>query len=259
MRPFRDFEFEVLDLSGSVHYFQVSGSPTYDKNGHFLGYLGVGQNINLRKQRELELTQLMLAINNLSESIVLFDTTDRIVFSNTAFRAMNKSIAEFTTQGTLFEDYLRANVRAELVLAGDAKEDEWIAERIAQHHKPQGPIEIFRQDGKTVLVNEQVFPDIGTILIISDITANKVSEAQVIQASKLATLGEMAAGMAHELNQPLNVIRLAAGNILRKAEKGILEPELMRQKLERISDQTERAAKIIDHMAIFGREVVGPL
>ena len=259
MRPFRDFEFEVLGLSGSVHYFQVSGSPTYDKNGHFLGYLGVGQNINLRKQRELELTQLMLAINNLSESIVLFDTTDRIVFSNTAFRAMNKSIAEFTTQGTLFEDYLRANVRAELVLAGDAKEDEWIAERIAQHHKPQGPIEIFRQDGKTVLVNEQVFPDIGTILIISDITANKVSEAQVIQASKLATLGEMAAGMAHELNQPLNVIRLAAGNILRKAEKGILEPELMRQKLERISDQTERAAKIIDHMAIFGREVNEPV
>jgi len=256
--PFRNFEFKVLGLSGSVHYFEVSGSPTYDKNGHFLGYLGVGQDISLRKQSELERTQLMLAINNLSESIALFDTTDRIVFSNRAFRTMNKSIAEFTTQGTLFEDYLRANVRAELVLAGDAKEDEWIAERIALHHKPQGPIEIFRQDGKTVLVNEQFFPDIGTILIITDITANKVSEAQVIQASKLATLGEMAAGMAHELNQPLNVIRLAAGNILRKAEKGILEPELMRQKLERISAQTERAAKIIDHIRIFGREVNEP-
>jgi len=42
----------------------------------------------------------------------------------------------------------------------------------------------------------------------------------VIQASKLATLREMATSVAHELNQPLNVIRMAVGNNRRKLAKG---------------------------------------
>jgi signal transduction histidine kinase len=78
--------------------------------------------------------------------------------------------------------------------------------------------------------------------------------AQIIQASKLATLGEMATSVAHELNQPLNVIRMAAGNTRRKISKGTADPEYLNDKLERIEEQTARAAAIIDHMRMFGRE-----
>ena len=76
----------------------------------------------------------------------------------------------------------------------------------------------------------------------------------MIQAAKLATLGEMATSVAHELNQPLNVIRMAAGNVLRKLEKGNADPTYLNDKLERIASQTERAAAIIDHMRMFGRK-----
>ncbi|MFT5550348.1 MAG: PAS domain S-box-containing protein [Candidatus Azotimanducaceae bacterium] len=82
----------------------------------------------------------------------------------------------------------------------------------------------------------------------------KEAAAQIIQSSKLATLGEMATSVAHELNQPLNVIRMAAGNSRRKISKGIAEPEYLIGKLERIEEQTARAAAIIDHMRMFGRE-----
>jgi signal transduction histidine kinase len=78
--------------------------------------------------------------------------------------------------------------------------------------------------------------------------------SQIIQASKLATLGEMATSVAHELNQPLNVIRMAAGNTRRKISKGTADPEYLNDKLERIEEQTERAAAIIDHMRMFGRQ-----
>jgi signal transduction histidine kinase len=83
----------------------------------------------------------------------------------------------------------------------------------------------------------------------------KETAAQIIQASKLATLGEMATSVAHELNQPLNVIRMAAGNSRRKVSKGTANPEYLIDKLERIEGQTVRAAAIIDHMRMFGREV----
>ena len=85
-------------------------------------------------------------------------------------------------------------------------------------------------------------------------TERKLSAAQIIQSSKLATLGEMATSVAHELNQPLNVIRMAAGNSRRKISKGIADPEYLNDKLKRIEEQTARAAAIIDHMRMFGRE-----
>jgi signal transduction histidine kinase len=82
----------------------------------------------------------------------------------------------------------------------------------------------------------------------------KEATAQIIQSSKLATLGEMATSVAHELNQPLNVIRLASGNVRRKLSKGTADPEYLNDKLGRIEAQTARAAAIIDHMRMFGRE-----
>jgi PAS domain S-box-containing protein len=82
----------------------------------------------------------------------------------------------------------------------------------------------------------------------------KEAAAQIIQASKLATLGEMATSVAHELNQPLNVIRMAAGNSRRKISKGTADLQYLTDKLQRIEEQTARAAAIIDHMRMFGRK-----
>ncbi len=95
----------------------------------------------------------------------------------------------------------------------------------------------------------------GVLCVGQDITKRKIAEAQLIQSSKLATLGEMATGVAHELNQPLNVIRMAAGNSLRKWKKTEhdIDSKYFIGKLERINEQTKRAAAIIDHMRMFGR------
>jgi PAS domain S-box-containing protein len=93
---------------------------------------------------------------------------------------------------------------------------------------------------------------------IRDITERKKAAAQIIHASKLATLGEMSTSVAHELNQPLNVIRMAAGNSRRKISNGSAEFEYLNGKLERIEEQAARAAAIINHMRMFGREATEP-
>ena len=72
-----------------------------------------------------------------------------------------------------------------------------------------------RKDGSLFYVNihvceaEYMGRD-SLIATTTDITKSVQKEAQLIQASKLATLGEMAAGIAHELNQPLNVIKIGS-------------------------------------------------
>jgi len=90
-----------------------------------------------------------------------------------------------------------------------------------------------------------------------DITEERERATQLAQASKLATLGEMATGMAHELSQPLASISMAAENALNMLQKSPSSIEMVGQKLSRISEQAIRAAKLIDHMRIFGRREGG--
>ncbi len=104
-------------------------------------------------------------------------------------------------------------------------------------------------------------------LLGHDDTQRIEAEAHIIQSSKLITLGEMATGMAHELNQPLNVIKMAAQSALFEVEEyWALNPEqnaepdapisfvqFLESRLQRVVEQVDRAATIIDHMRIFGR------
>ena len=95
---------------------------------------------------------------------------------------------------------------------------------------------------------------------ISDITSERDLRAQAVASAKLATLGEMATGLAHELNQPIAIMSLAAENsvqaLLRKGPDGI---DFAVKRLHRITDQCGRARTIVDHLRIFGRSDEGDL
>jgi PAS domain S-box-containing protein len=92
------------------------------------------------------------------------------------------------------------------------------------------------------------------IATTTDVTESVEKEAQLIQASKLATLGEMAAGIAHELNQPLNVMKIGSDFLREMASEGkkVSEEELDTVTQE-ISSQVDRASGIINHMRDFSR------
>ncbi|MFH2059532.1 MAG: PAS domain S-box protein [Pseudomonadota bacterium] len=93
------------------------------------------------------------------------------------------------------------------------------------------------------------------IASVTDITESVEKETQLIQAGKLATLGTMAAGMAHEINQPLNVIQICADLILKMIKKGmtIPEDELVNIATD-IIDNVARAAAVIRHVRDFARQ-----
>jgi histidine kinase len=93
------------------------------------------------------------------------------------------------------------------------------------------------------------------LVVASDITQRLMAEQQLIQASKMATLGEMSAGVAHELNQPLSVIKTASNYLLKKIRKGeAIDPGNLRTMAEEMDHYVDRAAKIINHLREFGRK-----
>lgn len=92
-------------------------------------------------------------------------------------------------------------------------------------------------------------------VVVRDITGRKEVERQLAQASKLATLGEVAAGLAHELSQPMNVIRVAAEAAA--LEGHVTLPPSTREHLALIADQAGRMGEIIDHVRVFSRPEPG--
>lgn len=102
-----------------------------------------------------------------------------------------------------------------------------------------------------------VFDDQGRLLEIQavgrDNTEVRRSQLQLTQSAKMATLGEMATGLAHEINQPLNVMRMAIVNVLKRLNSGEVQLDYLTDKLNRIDAQVQRAARVVDHMRVFGR------
>ena len=117
-----------------------------------------------------------------------------------------------------------------------------------------------RKSGENFFVNMKVVNAMYSqrkvlIASVTDITESVEKETQLIQAGKLATLGTMAAGMAHEINQPLNVIQICADLVLKMIKKGVEIPE---EELVTISkdiiDNVGRAAGVIKHVRDFARQ-----
>jgi C4-dicarboxylate-specific signal transduction histidine kinase len=78
-------------------------------------------------------------------------------------------------------------------------------------------------------------------------------QEQLVQAGKLATLGELTTGVAHELNNPLNNIGLFVGNVLDQVRLGRFDKDSVLGELENAMEQVRKATAIISHLRTFGR------
>lgn len=93
------------------------------------------------------------------------------------------------------------------------------------------------------------------ILATTDITEMLDKEIQLLQANKMSTLGEMSAGIAHELNQPLNAIQMGSEylKMIVETQKKV-PPKKMIEVSNQINDQIARATEIITRLREFGRK-----
>ncbi|MEJ2219241.1 MAG: ATP-binding protein [Desulfobacterales bacterium] len=118
----------------------------------------------------------------------------------------------------------------------------------------------YRKGGRPFFVNINMsFAKYGEMDVIvaatTDITEVVEKETQLIQAGKMTTLGVMAAGMAHEINQPLNVIQVCADFFLKMLRKGQkIEDEDLKTMANDIVANVERASGVIKHVRDFARQ-----
>ncbi len=195
----------------------------------------------------------------------VLDGQGRLLYSNERFAGLLTPGSDPST--VLSDPALRgADALRKFAAGGEGK----AIELDLRFERPDEPIRFLHFS-----VSRQSLPDLGqcVILVGHDETARHQVQLAIAQAAKMVTLGEMTTGMAHELSQPLNVIRMAAQNALTEAvpeEAGsdgedeiipISDSEFRDfavGKLTRIMAQVDRAADIIARMRIFGRASGGP-
>jgi PAS domain S-box-containing protein len=183
----------------------------------------------------------------MDSGILVLDLDGRIVRWNRAMESLDGRKRDQVLGRTLDEvfpaPFLDA-LRGSLVM-----EDH---EEIAHIYK----LHLLQADGRSVIVNVSIAPfevdsgeRHGTVLILEDVTARIRLEDQLQHAEKMASIGLLAAGVAHEVNTPLTGISSYTQML-----KDQVKPEDLRfPLLDKIEKQTFRAAKIINNLLNFAR------
>ncbi len=260
--PFRKFEFNIKKHIGQTMWTQVSGVPVYDDNGDFAGYRGTAsdvtdiklseERVRLNEERYIDAAHLARLGHWTYDEV-----EDRFIYCSEELARIHN-----LTQEQYKELYSGTQLDIDRVHPDDRERYGEIL-RGAQKDASSYEVEyrVILSDGSIRHLHEKGEPicdDEGNLLksagTVQDITDRKNTEAQLIQTSKLASLGEMATGIAHEINQPLNIIRMSDDTLEELLEENDLDVELMSTHVERISKQLDRATIIIDHMRTFGRE-----
>ena len=125
----------------------------------------------------------------------------------------------------------------------------------AQRLERPTPVEIRRErDGRRLRLAAAPLwgpsADGSVVILVEDVTEQRALEAQLIQNEKMASVGQLVSGVAHELNNPLTSIAGLAELLLEPARR---LPEPTREHLRVIHDQAERAARIVRNLLTFAR------
>ena len=240
-----------VNKDGSPAHWIVRTSPIKNSQGDIVAAMEISLDISQRKQLEEKLEKSEKKyheiFNNIPNPVFVLD------FENLTIIDCNDSVE--AVYGFMKYDITNTPF---LDLFPEDERDRYAA--ILRTSKEITQARQLNQKGSPLFVNIRVspseYPGRKVLLVTtSDITKRLETEQQLIQASKMATLGEMATGVAHELNQPLSVIKTASSFSIKKINKNEpIEAEILFNILTKIDSNVDRATKIINHMRQFARK-----
>jgi len=202
-----------------------------------------------KKGRSVHERVLHSIIQNYSDAVIALDNDYKIFFWNKGAERIFGYTAE-EMLGKTVDPIIPQELR-------EKGELEWLFEEtLRRGYIENYETERITKDGRRIIVNlsRSLIKDesgeiLGSIAIVKDVTKVKELEKQIQHSDKLALIGQIAAGIAHEIGTPLNVISGNAEYIM--MEMG--EDNPYKEELETIISQAERIANLIKQLLEFAR------
>ncbi len=232
-------------------YWEVTRTPILDEAGKTVAILGIWHRITekVRLRREIESAEQRFKsfIDSAHDWISIKDLEGRYLTVNpVCANAFGKEVGDFI--GKRPEEILPPGLARTIVM-----HDQEVIET-NKHHTFE---EIIQIDGKDHFFQTVRFPlsdyrgeTIGSCTIMRDVTSEHHMRSQLVQASKLAAVGQLAAGVAHEINNPLTGVLAYAEDLYDDFPEG----DEHRDDLKVIIRETMRCRDIVRNLLNFARQ-----
>jgi len=236
---------------GTLTHWIVKTAPLRDDQGEIIGALEMSLDITHKKELENKLAQsekkYYAIFNNIPNPVFVLDVDTLVILdcNGRATRVYGYAYEELS--GRSFMDLFPAEERQR-------------CRDLFRHADEIEQVRHLNKSGDIFFVHLRLSPseyqDRRVLLVTtSDITDRIDAELRLVQAGKMATLGEMATGIAHELNQPLTVIKSASNYFMKKIRNQQPIPaEVLSEMAAEIDRHVDRAATIINHLRQFGHK-----
>jgi len=252
-----EYQMERTRKDGSRFQANAIVTALQDSSGKILGFLEIARDITEKLRLEKELRETKDYLENIVQSsvdaIVTTDPKGRITFVNKAMEEIVGVSPKDMIQQPISRFYLEGIGEARKIMGilrekGSLQNYDTFAVRRGK------PVPIFLSAS---LLRNEAGEIIGTLGVFKDLTEMKKLEeelkktqAHLFQVGKMRAMGELVAGVAHEINNPL----MAADTFLHVIQENLPAGEPNRQRLELIQKCHSRIAKIINHLKDFSRQ-----
>lgn len=236
----RIFEIRMICQSGTPLFLSMNINPIFEK-GEVVGAVGIARDITQRKKLEQEITELKnfneSIIQSMGAGLITLDLERRITsFNNGAEEVLGYKNDEVV--GRYIDEVIPIEESRKL-----------LPDIISQNHSLLNrEIELTRKDKSRVFVGYTITPRIdnhnlkvGTIISFRDISQIKQMQVEVVRMDRLASLGVLASGIAHEVRNPLAGIKTMAQTLEEEIEKNDPRQEY----LSRIVRQVNRLDELL--------------
>jgi PAS domain S-box-containing protein len=217
-------------------------SPLYDDNGQLKSYIDVQRDVTRQREMEAKLQVHKRLIESILATmpggVLVIDNKGRVLLANQSFHKIFNTSQRELRDRTLNE-VMPVN---QLLNSYQAVKKGKKNDSVLEFRKQVGDLEkiiaahVIRMDGGR------------TLLTFTDISQDREEQEKLYLTDRLASIGEMAAGLAHELNNPLTGI-LALSQLLVDSEI----PEEYCEDIECINTEAKRAAEIVKNVLLFTR------
>ena len=246
----RSFEFEILHQDGRRIWVELVTDKVCDENGRLVAIQGVARDITGRKQADLRIREQAMLLNKAQDAIFVLGLDERITFWNhsaerifgwTAEEAIGQTPADLRFTGVV-------SPQLKAALKETREHGEWMGELMEFTNAGKN---IVVQARTTLIFDEQRRPK-SILIIETDITEQKRLEEQFLRTQRLESLGTLAGGIAHDLNNVLAPLRMAVHLL-----KDEIKDEDTRSLLDILESNVNRGTDLVKQVLIFGRGLKG--
>lgn len=240
-------EYRLQDRNGEYRWILDKGTPRFNSDRSFVGYIGSCIDITERKQAEEKIAQQAVLLDVATDAILLRNLEGTILYCNRSAERMYGWTAQ-EALGKGANELLYKEITQELTEA---------LQEVMRSGSWQGELRKVTKQGRDITVASRwtlVCDEAGNpksiLSVDTDITEKKQLESQFLRAQRLESLGTLASGIAHDLNNMLTPI-LAVAQLL-PLKLGNVD-ETSEEMLAMLETHAKRGANLVKQVLSFAR------